>query len=223
MVVVGYQGIGKSTLAAKDKDFIDLESGNFFINGIRESYWYLIYCNIAESLSQQGYTVLVSSHAQVRQRLKKSTEEVIAIVPNPNLKDRWIKKLFNRYESSKLEKDKKAYMNAKERCEENIQEIMDDCRVTVTIDNMDNYNLCDLINKGKLRLEINRLLDDISMDEKKLKNIKEHLSSLDEDREESISIIRNNSDDLTSVKPVLNENAILCHNAPKGSFYNSEF
>ena len=35
MVVVGYQGIGKSTLAAKDKDFIDLESGSFFVNGDR--------------------------------------------------------------------------------------------------------------------------------------------------------------------------------------------
>lgn len=35
MIVIGYQGIGKSTLANKDLRFIDLESGNFWVDGKR--------------------------------------------------------------------------------------------------------------------------------------------------------------------------------------------
>lgn len=59
MIIVGYQGIGKSSLAGRDKKFIDLESGNFWIDGKRADDWYKPYCKIAEHLSQQGYYVFV--------------------------------------------------------------------------------------------------------------------------------------------------------------------
>ena len=66
MIVIGYQGIGKSTLANKDLRFIDLESGNFWVDGKRADDWYKPYCQIAEHLSRQGYIVFTSSHEVVR-------------------------------------------------------------------------------------------------------------------------------------------------------------
>lgn len=51
-IVVGYQGIGKSTLAnSGNGKYIDLESSNFFVDNNRASNWATIYANIAESLA----------------------------------------------------------------------------------------------------------------------------------------------------------------------------
>lgn len=123
MIVIGYQGIGKSTLASRDICYIDLESGNFWVDGKRAEDWYKPYCQIAEHLSQQGYVVFTSSHEVVRERLKNSTETVVIVYPAVELKDEWIAKLEKRYRESGLEKDYKALMNAKDRYVENIQEL----------------------------------------------------------------------------------------------------
>ena len=53
MIYVGYQGIGKSSLGGTDK-YIDLESSNFK----HEDDWYKTYCDVAISLSKQGYDVV---------------------------------------------------------------------------------------------------------------------------------------------------------------------
>lgn len=139
MIIIGYQGIGKSTLAGKH-DCIDLESSNFWVNGQRDENWYIPYCNIAEHLSSQGYVVFTSSHEVVRNQLKNSKENVYIIHPSINLKDRWIKKLSDRYNQTKLEKDFKALMNAKDRYEENISELMNSGIKCCEIDSMD-YDL----------------------------------------------------------------------------------
>lgn len=125
MIVIGYQGIGKSTLAGRDNKFIDLESGNFWVDGKRADDWYKPYCNIAEHLSQQGYIVFTSSHEVVRKQLESSNEIVVLVYPSFELKDKWIDKLDYRYQYSGLEKDYKALMNAKDRYSENIQELYD--------------------------------------------------------------------------------------------------
>lgn len=122
MIIIGYQGIGKSTLAGKHR-CIDLESGNFWIDGKRDDNWYIPYCQIANHLSEQGYTVFVSSHEVVRNELKKSEQEVYIVYPAVILKDEWIHKLQKRYDESGLEKDYKALMNAVDRYEENIMEL----------------------------------------------------------------------------------------------------
>ena len=127
MIIVGYQCIGKSTLANMCLKYIDLESGSFWHDGKRPDDWYIYYCQIAEHLSKQGYNVFVSSHEPVRKFLKNSSERVIAIAPSIELKDQWIEKLKNRYEASKLDKDYRAYMNAVDRYTENIKEIAKDC------------------------------------------------------------------------------------------------
>lgn len=144
MIVIGYQGIGKSTLSNNDLRFVDLESGNFWVDGKRADDWYKSYCQIAEHLSKQGYIVFTSSHEVVRNQLVNSEEQVICCVPDLSLKDEWIQKLKNRYETSGLDKDYKAYMNAVDRYTENITEIANSEFGVLWLDNMD-YELDTMI------------------------------------------------------------------------------
>jgi len=144
MIIIGYQGIGKSTLAKNHKNFIDLESGCFWVDGERPQDWYKYYCQIAEDLSRQGYVVFTSSHKAVRDELKKSRELVTCCIPSLKLKDTWIEKLAERFKASGLDKDYKAWKNAEECYEENIKDIIDDGFYTYTIEEM-NYNLREVI------------------------------------------------------------------------------
>lgn len=139
MIIIGYQGIGKSTLAGK-RNCIDLESGNFWVDGKRDEKWYVPYCQIANHLSQQGFTVFVSSHEVVRKELEKSEEKVYVICPDLTLKYHWIAKLQTRWEATELDKDYKAYMNAVDRYSENIGELMNSGFDVVVLDDMD-YSL----------------------------------------------------------------------------------
>lgn len=143
MIISGYQGIGKSSLAGKN-NCIDLESGNFWVDGKRADDWYKPYCQIANHLSEQGYIVFVSSHEVVRRELEKSKEPVYVIFPAIDLKDEWIKKLEDRYNNTKLDKDYRALMNAKDRYKENIAELMHGNLKFYEITNI-NYHLDDII------------------------------------------------------------------------------
>ena len=148
MIIIGYQGIGKSTLAGVE-NYIDLESGNFWHNGVRPDNWYVFYCKIAEHLSQQGYNVFVSSHEVVRNRLKKYSKEDLYIVhPSIELKEKWIEKLHNRFETTKLDKDYKAWMNAEDRYVENINELKNSGISCIEITDM-KYSLEEMINNLK--------------------------------------------------------------------------
>lgn len=148
MVIVGYQGIGKSTLAKSRNGFIDLESSNFFVNGVRSPDWYIPYCEIALDLSKQGYDVFVSSHQIVRNYLASHhTEDLVIVCPARKLRDRWIAKLGNRYATTGLSKDYKAWKNAEDRYDENIDELLDEVGFDhyLVIDSM-NYDLESLLN-----------------------------------------------------------------------------
>lgn len=125
MIYVGYQGVGKSSIAGKN-GCIDLESGNFWIDGERSNNWYKIYVNIAEHLSSQGYNVFISSHKVVRDELANRGIEYCTIAPAPELKDKWIDRLQKRYDKTGLEKDYKALMNAKDCYEENVLDLIND-------------------------------------------------------------------------------------------------
>lgn len=140
MIIIGYQGIGKSTLSGEDVNYIDLESGNFWVDGKRVDDWYKPYCKIAEHLSRQGYRVFVSSHECVRNTLKDSKEQVVCCIPSVHLKEQWLERLRKRYESDMSEKNYKAYMNAVDRYEDNIMEIQFSGFPTVILTSMD-YDL----------------------------------------------------------------------------------
>lgn len=147
MIIIGYQGIGKSTLAKDSWKYIDLESGNFWINGERDEQWYKSYCNIANHLSAQGYTVFTSSHKEVREELKNSSEVVKIAFPALELKTDWLIRLTNRYNESMLEKDYKALINASLYYEDNINDLMNEPFDKIVINNID-YNLRKLIEEN---------------------------------------------------------------------------
>lgn len=126
-IICGYQGIGKSSLAQNANGYVDLESGNFFVGGVRDKDWYIVYCNIALHLARQGYRVFMSSHAVVREYLASlpynPDVHLITCFPSSDLKSEWIAKLEHRYEESRLDKDYRALMNALDRYDENIAEL----------------------------------------------------------------------------------------------------
>lgn len=148
MIIIGYQGIGKSTLSNNNVNYIDLESGNFWINGKRHDDWYIPYCNIAEHLSQQGKNVFVSSHDCVRHQLNNTKEEVLVVYPSIDLKDEWINKLETRYNITKSEKDYKALLYAKNNYQDSIKYLQNNNFIKIEIRNID-YKLEELLKNYK--------------------------------------------------------------------------
>lgn len=143
MIYVGYQGIGKSSIAGKN-NCIDLESGNFWVDGERIDNWYKIYCNIAEHLSNQGYKVFMSSHKIVREELINRGIEFTVICPSLTLKEQWINRLKARFDRTRNTKDFKALKNAEEMYEENIKDLTSE-KNTIVITTID-YDLLDRLN-----------------------------------------------------------------------------
>lgn len=124
MIIIGYPGIGKSTLAGKD-NCIDLESSNFIVNGDKIKNWDDIYVNVAKDLSKQGFTVFVSSHGLVTNKLLNCKDaKVVTIFPSLNLKDEWVEKLRKRCNQTKLEKDVRAYVRARTFYDDDIKNLM---------------------------------------------------------------------------------------------------
>lgn len=129
MIVIGYPGIGKSTLAGRDNKYIDLESGCFWVDGKRADDWYVAYCQVAEHLSRQGYIVFVSSHAAVVDflcRIRTSVDEPVAVVyPSIVLRDQWVEKLRQRFDESGLNKDYLAWLRAEHHYYDDIEALME--------------------------------------------------------------------------------------------------
>jgi len=165
MIILGYQGIGKSTMSKDDFKVIDLESSCFTLEGQKINEWYKAYGNLAMHLSSQGYTVFTATHAPVRDWIARHNtvypvgikidgmyeEQVMVVVPNLSLKDQWTDKLWKRFEASRLFKDYCAWSNAKQWYESNISEIVEDAKKygwkIVVVPSME-YNLKELIEKA---------------------------------------------------------------------------
>ena len=147
-IISGYQGIGKSTLSRAGSGYIDLESGNFFVGGVRDESWYIPYCQIAIHLAEQGYRVFVSSHAVVREYLGSlpKTVDLFVCFPSFSLRSAW--KLEYRYESSQLDKDYRAWKNAEDRYLENIKELHETKGFKPIVICDMNYSLSRLIDKA---------------------------------------------------------------------------
>lgn len=145
-IIVGYQGIGKSTMAGKE-NCIDLESGNFWVGNERCNAWYKIYANMAEHLAKQGYIVFTSSHKVFRDELRKRNVDFVTVSPSIALKDLWLEKLEQRYNLTKCDKDYKAWQNAVAAYGENIEDLQSEEKHWV-IRSM-NYQMTDIVESIK--------------------------------------------------------------------------
>ena len=112
MIIIGYPGIGKSTLAGRYKEYIDLESSNWNnIDNTKPDNWWWSYGRVAEDLSRQGYRVFVSCHPQVQKYFEESTEYVMVCYPSLHMKDDWTLKLAQRYKEDRSMKNLAALNN----------------------------------------------------------------------------------------------------------------
>lgn len=126
MIIFGYPGIGKTTLATSKEAalsmVIDLDSS--FFSDLDDPFWYKRYTHLAEYISKQGYLVMISTHEKVVSSLKKSPEKKLIIVPSPKIKDKWIEKLDKRRQKTNLFKDKKAYLHVKEHFDSDYEQLL---------------------------------------------------------------------------------------------------
>ena len=140
MIITGYQGIGKTTLASKNDKIIDLESSSFWKHEedaflrktgekSRHDDQYVYYCQVAQDLSKQGYVVFVSCHPEVRKWLSiHNQEKFCAIFPSKDIKEDWLKRLKNRYDESQSEKDLRAYEHAQKHFDSDINQLLYECQ-----------------------------------------------------------------------------------------------
>lgn len=144
MIVIGYPGVGKSTLAAKDRKYLDLESSVLCVDGVRRKDWYKEYVALAEYFSRQGYIVFVSSHGCVQEELIGSRERVVIVYPTLMLYRSWIKKLEDRYDNEPVRRNYVAYQNVREGILFQVRDMMDSPFERIEIKDM-NYDLEQMI------------------------------------------------------------------------------
>lgn len=137
MIIIGYLGVGKSTVSNKNPNYIDFDSSMF----PKEEGWEKDYVERAEALSEQGFTVFVSAHKTVQDLLKNSKEKIIVIYPNLLLREEWIKKLTERYEKTGFESDRRALSRCVSFYSDDIVEMMELPFTKVELSASSNYDL----------------------------------------------------------------------------------
>lgn len=120
MIIVGFPGIGKTSISFGKNNFVDLESSCFNIvdpvtnKKTKPDNWEKLYVSVAYDLAKQGKHVCVSNHNLVIGELLDRRQEdsrldeypIVFVYPKKNLKDEWIERLTERYDSSvQIDKD----------------------------------------------------------------------------------------------------------------------
>ena len=146
MIIVGYPGIGKTSLANWHNDYLDVDSSRLIFDGVRPNNWALCYVKMAEDLSKQYYKVLVSSHKEVRDNLKDIRDDIIVVCPSLDLKEEWIEKLKDRWIEDPSHKNFKAWKRAEEHYDEDITDLMNEPWRVIEIKDM-HYELDELIDE----------------------------------------------------------------------------
>ena len=112
MIIIGYPGVGKTSLAGRYNQYIDLESSNWNSpDNTKPDMWWWSYGKVAEDLSRQGYRVFVSCHPSVQKYFEESNEYVMVLYPSSELKEEWIKRVADRYERDRSMKNLAALNN----------------------------------------------------------------------------------------------------------------
>lgn len=89
MIVCGFAGIGKSTMAKRKAGVVDLESTPF------EKDWDR-YITVANHLSSQGYKVLLSCHRELREELGKRGIPYMLAIPEKDAKYEYLQRYEKR-------------------------------------------------------------------------------------------------------------------------------
>ena len=147
MIIIGYTGIGKTTLANWHNDYLDMDSSRFIFDGVRPNNWAYHYVKMAEDLSEQGYNVFVSSHESVRKNIEYhvgAETPVVLVCPSLDLKEQWIEKLNDRWHEDLSHKNYMALKRAKEHYDEDITELLNSPFRVIQICHM-GYDLDELL------------------------------------------------------------------------------
>ena len=157
MIIFGYPGIGKSTLSRNPKSkalskYVDLESSLF--KNTNDPNWYITYACVAESLSEQGFTVFLSTHPEVIKALDTSKEDKVIITPDIRFEKLWLDKLNIRRVASNSFKDKMAYLRARDHYKDDIGELQKYASrhkdVKLIVITKSNYDLEDILREELL-------------------------------------------------------------------------
>lgn len=73
MIICGFPGTGKSTMA-KFSQWVDLESTPFKKN-------WILYAEVAKHMNDNGYTVMVSTHAEMLKALEQIEARYTVVIP----------------------------------------------------------------------------------------------------------------------------------------------
>lgn len=141
MIIMGYPGIGKSTVAKDDYRFIDLDSGHPLLRGrLFEKNWERRYCDVAAYLSKQGYFVFVSTHPAVVKLCIASGELCAICYPSKELKEDWVTRLYKRYDENRCRATHDAWVRARGHFEEDVEHMKETPCTRIELLSID-YNL----------------------------------------------------------------------------------
>ena len=152
MIIFGYQGIGKSSLANSPTGalYIDLESSMFRtpMHPERSEDWFQAYGNIVCDLDKQGKFVFSACHQQIRDYIasEKNIKGVVAAIcyPSLELREEWLYRLRQRWMDTQLPKDKAALDFAEASYSSSIKALDKDTDYDHIILNNMNYNLMNI-------------------------------------------------------------------------------
>jgi hypothetical protein len=86
MIICGFPGVGK-TMMAKFSRWVDLESTPFSYRG----QW-LLYAEVAKHMSDNGYTVMVSTHTEMLEALEQIEARYTVVIPPITDKDTYLRR-----------------------------------------------------------------------------------------------------------------------------------
>ena len=131
MIVMGFPGIGKSTMAGKESGYVDLDSSLFSRLG---DQWFKAYADVAYALDGQGFNVFLSTHMEVVDfigTLKskyRSPVKVVVCAPCMGLEKFWIKRLEDRWWSAPTEENRRAWKSVEGRWSDVLLDLDMACR-----------------------------------------------------------------------------------------------
>ena len=156
-IVFGYPCIGKTSIARLNKNYVDLESSIFKIDGERDPNWYKVYVNMAIHIVNQDRIVLMSTHPWTRDYIADMKDldiPIFIVYPDISLKDFWDYKVSMRYTIDPSQKNLTALNKVKNDYEKDIKGLEADTRFPHLVLKDQKYILDDEIKEYLFKLSL---------------------------------------------------------------------